>query len=44
MMFSWILLPAKKNALMKFKKGLLTLTACPIKHKDIWHQWEVGLE
>ena len=30
-----ILLPVKKNALMKFIKSLLPLTACPKKHEDL---------
>ena len=29
-----ILLPVKENALIKFIKGLLTLTACLKKHED----------
>ena len=29
------LLQVKKNALIKFIKSLLTLTACPKKHEDI---------
>ena len=40
----WILLPAKKNALIKFIKGLLTLTTCLKKHEDIWKQWELDLQ
>ena len=35
-----ILLPGKKNALIKFIKVFLTLTACLKKYKDTWNQWE----